>query len=232
MTQPNVISYKSWTPTVQDDVAMGDAHYVSWQALIDNITEQDLTGMRVLDYGCNQGHFLRHLYKQMPFASGLGVDPASDTIEKAQSLVTNEPITYKVSANAAEAKEMAGETFDIAFSHEVVYLIPDLNEHARQIKEALKEGGSYYIALGAQADNPLWPRWKELVAEFSPVAPQSYTADDICSAFMEEGFDVFAQRVSAKGFLKYGKKSSYYESFYEKLSFYFEDFILFKMVKA
>ena len=231
MTQPNAISYKSWTPTVQDDVAMGDAHYVSWQALIDNITDTDLSGKNVLDYGCNQGHFLRHLYEQFPFASALGIDPASETIEKAQSLVTDQPITYKVSGNASDAPKLSGHQFDIAFSHEVVYLLPDLNVHAQEMKEALKPGGSYYIALGAHADNPLWPRWKKLVSEFSPVEPQSYTTDDICSAFMDEGYNVFAQRIPARGFLKYGKKSSYYETFYEKMSFYLEDFILCKMVK-
>ncbi len=34
-----------------------------------------------------------------------------------------------------------GGGFDLAFSHEVIYLIEDFEDHARQVASVLKQGG-------------------------------------------------------------------------------------------
>ena len=111
-----------------------------------------------------------------------------------------------------------------------MYLLPDLEAHAAQMARALKPGGSYYIALGAHADNPMWPRWHTLITEFSPVRPQTYSAEDIGAAFSKNGFDAYAQKMPCTGFLKYDQ-SRYYKNFYEKLSYYQDHFILFRMIR-
>ncbi len=220
-------AYKSWTGTVEDDESMGDSHIVSWQAIIDHMVEDDISRYDVLDFGCNQGNFLRQLYAQKPFKSAIGIDLAADTIEKAKSRIRQEPISYAVSGDP----RTPGKSFDLAFSHEVLYLIPDLNAHAKQMFAALKPGGAYYIALGAHTENPMWPRWHKIVSEFSPVPPQNYSAESIAAAFADEGFKVFAQKMPCRGFLNYNPASRYYEHFYEKLTYYFENFVLFRMVK-
>jgi SAM-dependent methyltransferase len=221
-------AYKSWTGTVEDDESMGDSHVVSWQAIIDNIVEADLSGLDVLDFGCNQGKFLRQLYAQKPFKSGTGIDLAADTIEKAGTKITKEPISYAVSGDPSSL----GKTFDLAFSHEVLYLIPDLKQHAQQMHKALKPGGCYYIALGAHTHNPMWERWHKIVTEFSPVPPQNYSAEMIADAFTATGFKAYAQKMPCRGFLNYNPASRYYEHFYEKLTYYFENFVLFRMVRT
>jgi predicted rRNA methylase YqxC with S4 and FtsJ domains len=40
------------------------------------ILETDLSDRAILDFGCNQGGFLRFLYSQRPFKRGVGVDLA------------------------------------------------------------------------------------------------------------------------------------------------------------
>lgn len=228
MMTANAQAYKSWSGTVEDDDSMGDSHVVSWQAIIDNIAEPDLSKADILDFGCNQGKFLRQLYGQKPFRSAVGIDLAADTVAKAQSRISNEPISYQVSGNPAQL----GKTFDLAFSHEVLYLLPDLDDHAAKMRKALKDGGAYYIALGAHMENPLWSRWYDIVKEFSPVSPQNYGAEDIAAAFTRQGFKVSAQKMPCRGFLAYNPASRYYASFYEKLTYYFENFVLFRMQKS
>ena len=54
---------------------------------------------------------------------------------RAELLKGHRPIEYKV---ADTRRAALGRTFDFAFSHEVIYLLPDLAEHARDIKAALQ----------------------------------------------------------------------------------------------
>lgn len=225
--QANAKTYDSWTGSVDSDTDMGNSHYVSWQGLIDKMTEKDLSDKSILDFGCNQGGFLRYLYQQRPFAKAVGMDLAAQTVASANARISVEPIRYIVSGNPADAQEK----FDIIFSHEVVYLLPDLAQHAHDIADALNDGGVYYIALGAHTDNPMWPRWHKLISAFSPVPPQNYSVEDIARSFHENGFIATAQKMPCTGFLQYKPNATYYNTFYEKLTYYIDNFVLFRMQK-
>ncbi len=87
----------------------------------------------MLDYGCNQGGFLRMLYDRHPFKSAVGIDIARESVARADLLKGHRPVEYKVADSAASL----GRTFDYAFSHEVIYLLGDLAAHARDMKAAL-----------------------------------------------------------------------------------------------
>lgn len=100
--------------------------------------------------------------------------------------------------------------FDLAFSHEVIYLLPDLAAHAEEIRTVLKPGGVYYLAIGEYAENPLWDRWKEVVAEFSPVPPQTYSLQDIARTFQNKGFGVEVRKLACEGFFAYDTKDEKY----------------------
>ena len=49
--------------------------------------------------------------------------------------------------------------FDMAFSHEVLYLLGDLPAHAAGLLAALKPGGSYFAVVGVHAGSPLMSAW-------------------------------------------------------------------------
>ncbi|MCM2344731.1 MAG: class I SAM-dependent methyltransferase, partial [Alphaproteobacteria bacterium] len=178
-----------------DDLAgeesMAEGHEPAWRTLISYIEEDTLSGKKVLDFGCNRGGFLKLLHQQKPYAEGLGVDIADESVAFANSHKGNTPCTYDHSRVLATK---TGE-FDIAFSHEVVYLLPDLLAHAREMRSVLKIGGVYYLAIGEYAENPLWERWKKTVSEFSPVPPQTYSLQDIAKAFQDSGFAVSIRRM-------------------------------------
>lgn len=213
-----------------DDLAgeesMAEGHEPAWRTLISYIEENTLAGKKVLDFGCNRGGFLKLLHQQRPYAEGLGVDIADESVAFANSHKGDTPCTYDHSRVLATK---TGE-FDIAFSHEVVYLLPDLLAHAREMRSVLKTGGIYYLAIGEYAENPLWERWRKTVSEFSPVPPQTYSLQDIAKAFQDSGFAVSIRRMVCDGFLPYdAHDGKYLHSPIELLDFMTQYMMLFRL---
>ena len=83
-------------PDAED--AMADGHAPIWRHLIGLLPERDLSGKAVLDFGCNQGGLLRHLYAIRPFRKALGVDIAEQSIARANDLKGNLPVQYQAAA--------------------------------------------------------------------------------------------------------------------------------------
>ncbi len=207
---------------------MGSHHGPMWRHFIDKIPEHDLSTKTVLDFGCNQGGFLRTLYAARPFKFGLGVDIAVESVRRANELKGDMPLDYRI---ADQLSDWSGR-FDIAFSYEVLYLLPDLAAHARQIREVLREGGTYYAVIGCHADNPLWPRWRGLIAETTNLPVQDYSPDDCASAFISSGFEVAARKFGYDGFVPVDEQSQYYATVVERLTYADEVKVLFRMVKS
>ena len=113
-------------------IPMGAAHAPIWRRMIDVSVPHDLHDSTILDYGCNQGGFLRMMYDRNPFRAAVGIDIARESVARADLLKGHRPIEYKVGDKAAAL----GRTFDFAFSHEVLYLLPDLAQHAADMKAA------------------------------------------------------------------------------------------------
>lgn len=225
---PQAVEQVSTWDSTEGEMGMEAGHEPSWQAFIDHMQEDSLKGLSVLDYGCNRGGFLRLLHQKKPYASALGVDIAADSLADAESRKGGIPASF------ALTKELRGKrgAFDIAFSHEVVYLLPDLKDHAREMHEVLKPGGVYYIAIGEYAENPLWERWKKVVSGFSPVAPQTYSLQDIAKAFQDQGFEVSVRRLVCDGFLPYdASDGKYLHNPMELIDFMTRYMMLFRMKK-
>ncbi len=214
--------------SLDGELAMEKGHLPSWMAMIRQISEDNLTGKTVLDFGCNRGGFLRHLFCHKPFARATGVDIAADAIADAQKLGTGLPITYALPDVLADKQG----AFDLVFSHEVVYLLPDLAAHARDIHRWLKPGGAYYLAIGEYAENPLWPRWEKIVREFSPVPPQTYSLQHMAEIFHAEGFDIGVTRLDCRGFLEYDPtEKRYLHTPIELVKFMRDDMMYFRFEK-
>ena len=155
MQRPSTIA--TWNRNPADEEAMGAAHAPIWRRMIDVSVPHDLHDSTILDYGCNQGGFLRMLYDRHPFRGAVGIDIARESVARADLLKGQRPIEYKVGDKAAAL----GRTFDFAFSHEVLYLLPDLAQHANDMKAALRPGGAYVAAMGCHTDSAVWSRWRK-----------------------------------------------------------------------
>jgi SAM-dependent methyltransferase len=129
---------KTWAKDRVTENAMNDDHRHLWQQLILHMAEDNVAGRSVLDYGCNQGGFLRLLFELKPFHRGTGADIALDSLALARQRAGRLPLQF---VSVSELKEMTA-AFDVAFSHEVVYLLPDLDAHAALMRRVLKPGAS------------------------------------------------------------------------------------------
>lgn len=211
-------------PDAED--AMADGHAPIWRHLIGIVAEHDLSGKTVLDFGCNQGGFLRHLHAMRPFRKALGTDIAEQSIAKANSLKGDLPIQYQT------ASRLVGwdEEFDLAFSHEVIYLVSDIEGHAADLWRALKPGGVYYAITGCHTDNPLWSKWRTLVAERTNTVVQDRSISDYAQAFAAAGFAVSARRLGFDGFISY-VPDGWMPNFADALDYYTRTKIVFRLVK-
>jgi SAM-dependent methyltransferase len=185
------VSTSYWL-SAADDEAMQDEHGFLWQAMLDTI-DTDLTGKRVLDAGCNRGGFLRLLADRCGIAEGFGYDPASGAVEDAQRLTVDRPLTFRT----AETVPDGWCDFDVAFSHEVLYLIDDLQAHARAIFDALTPGGVYFAAMGVHAASPMMAEWHRNTAGEIRM-PELYAIDDVVAIFQAAGFDAAVSRLAMR----------------------------------
>lgn len=121
-----------WHAPAESEQQMEDSHAPFWEKVLDRIVEKE--GMRdfsVLDFGCNQGGFLRFLYARHSFKEGVGTDLGIESIRVANERKGDLPLTYVATASP----EQWGQRFDLAVSTAVIYLISDLREHAQKSKQ-------------------------------------------------------------------------------------------------
>ena len=177
-----------WQSAAEDE-AMQDEHGFVWLAMLDTI-DVDVAGKRVLDAGCNRGGFLRLLVDRYGIAEGFGYDPASGAIEDARRLAGSRPLTYE----AADGVPAGWAGLDVAFSHEVLYLVHDLAAHARGIYRALAPGGVYFAVIGVHAGSPLMTEFHRNNEQALGMPPLR-DIDEVLAAFEAEGFDAAVARL-------------------------------------
>ena len=226
MQHPSTIA--TWNRNPADEEAMGAAHAPIWRRMIDVSVPHDLHASTVLDYGCNQGGFLRMLYDRHPFRAAVGIDIARELVARAELLKGHRPIEYKVGDSAASL----GRTFDYAFSHEVLYLLPDLAAHAADMKAALRPGGAYVAAMGCHTDSAVWPRWRKVIAETSSIPIYDHSLDDVAKAFSEAGFTVAVRPLDLDAFMPVTVGSAYFPKVVDQLRYYSQDKVLFRFVRS
>jgi SAM-dependent methyltransferase len=226
MARPSTIA--TWNRNPAEEEAMGAAHAPIWRRMIDVSAGHDLRDSMILDYGCNQGGFLRMLYDRHPFKSAVGIDIARESVARAELLKGPRPIEYKVADNAAAV----GRTFDFAYSHEVVYLLYDLAGHANDIKAALRPGGTYIAAMGCHTDSAVWPRWRKLIAETSSIPIYDHSLEAVAQAFSAAGFTVAVRPLDLDAFMPVTLGSAYFPKIVDQLRYYSQDKVLFRFVRA
>jgi SAM-dependent methyltransferase len=200
-----------------------------WRTMIENVQEKDLRSKTILDFGCNQGGFIQMLYHSHPFKKAVGVDIAAASLAQAARINAHLPIDFY----PAEDLSLLNDVFDVAFSHEVIYLLPDLNAHAKQMRSVLKDNGVYYAATGCHTDNPAWPAWHKAISEYSNIPVPDYSLDDYAASFANNGFRVEAMQFKSNGFIVAEPDDTvYYPKLIDKLNYYNQHKILFRFSKG
>lgn len=220
-------TYATWHNDPERESAIEEAHRPLWRHFIQTIPETDLSTREVLDFGCNRGGFLRLLHALKPVRRGLGVDIAHDSVRAAQAMAGPAPLEFAVATDLAPWRGC----FDLAFSYEVVYLLPDLAAHAAQVHAALRPGGVYYVVTGCHTANPLWPTWRELIGRTTNAPVQDRSPEDYAEGFAATGFDVSLRRFGYDGFVPASKDRQYYPRLLDALEYPAEHKLLFRLVR-
>jgi SAM-dependent methyltransferase len=207
--------------TGDEDAAMQAEHGFMWRALLDTV-DVDVRGKRALDAGCNQGGFLRLLCDEGGIASGYGYDPAAGAIADARRLPRPRPLTFEV----GESVPAGWNAFDVAFSHEVLYLLEDLTPHAAAIHDALAPGGVYYAVMGVHADAPTMVDWHARNAERLHLPPL-HALDDVIASFTEVGFEAAVARLN----VRFIPASSHATSFPAGLDYFYDHKVVLRFAR-
>jgi SAM-dependent methyltransferase len=218
----------TWNRNPAEEEAMGAAHAPIWRRMIDVSVPHDLRDSTILDYGCNQGGFLRMLYDRHPFKNAVGIDIARESVARADLLRGHRPIEYRITDRAASL----GRSFDYAFSHEVLYLLENLGAHAADMKAALRPGGAYVAAMGCHTDSAVWPRWRKLIADSSSIPIYDHSLEAVAKAFSEAGFTVAVRPLDLDAFMPVTVGSVYFPKVVDQLRYYSQDKVLFRFVRT
>lgn len=197
-----------------DDEAMQDEHGFIWRAMLDTI-DVDLTGRRVLDAGCNRGGFLRLLADGHGIAEGFGYDPAAGAIEDARRLAGARPLHFEASSSVPDA----WSGLDVAFSHEILYLLPDLAPHAVAVHRSLRPGGVYFAVLGVHSGSPLMVEWHSANREQLQLPPL-YDVDEVVATFRRAGFDASVARLAIRFVPTTGRGHQHEDRLLDWLAYY------------
>jgi SAM-dependent methyltransferase len=209
-----------------DDEAMQDEHGFIWRAMLDTI-DVPLSGRRVLDAGCNRGGFLRLLADGHGITEGFGYDPAAGAIDDARRLAGDRALHFEV----ADSVPDGWTNFDVAFSHEVLYLLPDLAPHAAALHDALRPGGVYFAVMGVHTGSPLMVEWHAAVADEWRMPPL-YDVDDVIATFQEAGFDVSVARLAMRFVPAVGHGHEQRGRMLDWLAYYQDQKLLFRFARG
>lgn len=202
-------------------------HLPFWQHFIDSVSEQDLRNSTVLDFGCGRGMFLQTLFYRRPFKKGIGIDISTPAIDIARKHLGFVPVEFREQGATNGISDI-----DIAFSHEVLYQLPDLDAHAKDIAQCLRPKGVYYIALACLGDNPLWDLWKANIIKSGINNVYTHTADGIIEAFTKNGFEVYARKFMMDDFVRMIPGNPNYNSLNERMDNALLNKFIFRAVKV
>lgn len=175
-----------WLEGTNGDQEMENDHQEAWENIITLLDPNDIMGKCILDFGCNQGGFLRKLHDALPFTSGVGIDLASKAVAVANTRVGTKPIRY---VNTGDAVSV-GQRFDTAISTSVLYLIDDLDAHFQMINDVLADGGVYYASFADQTDNPSFDYMKRVIDAYGATKMQGKTLNEVVDSLVAHGFSV------------------------------------------
>lgn len=229
MGQAQVKVYDEWWQEPnRGDQSMEDEHQFFWQDCLENMIDVDLSGKKILDFGCSQGGFLRYIYKDHPFKSAVGIDLAQKSIDKANQIKGNIPAQFF----ALDNLETLDKDFDCAISTAVLFLIDDIKDHAKQIYDRLKPGGIYIAQYPDYVTNPAYAPCRDVIDEFAAQKCAPKSLEEIVSDFESAGFQVFLKRIIPKGYISVGSESRFYgNSVPNIIEFWYNHRYAFKCVK-
>jgi len=157
----------------------------STKQLVDLISDVWRPGMRVLDVGCNTGHYLRGLRRVAADLDYTGVDAYAHYIDQAKEIYADDPHA-RFAVRDIHQPLYPGERFDIVYCCNVILHLPDFRTPMRNLVEATSNTLFVRTLLGRATTNVRRAMSPELDDEGVPVnfVYQNTWDRDVVSAFV------------------------------------------------
>jgi ubiquinone/menaquinone biosynthesis C-methylase UbiE len=106
---------------------------------------ESIEGMRILDAGCGNGHFCRHLAKSGA-KEVIGVDISQEMIELAQARGTLPNLQYR-HADLMQELPFRNSEFDVAVGSMLAQYVPSIDKLADNLGRVLKPNGYLLLSI-------------------------------------------------------------------------------------
>ena len=153
----------------------------------------------VLDFGCGDGKFLPVFDLMDDLKEGVGVEIDNNLL----SMARESAFCNKVSYSHYDELNKYQDYFDVAYSQEVLYTLPDLKKHAEEMFNCLKKGGYYFATIGSHIQNPLWSHRRDIIRREETYPVHDYSLEQIANIFFDAGFEVGLKRLPVEYFIIY-----------------------------
>ena len=151
------------------DRATGDLPEMeSTKQLVSLVSAVYEPGMRVLDVGCNVGHYLRGLRRLNPQLDYTGVDAYSHYIEQARSIYARNPHARFEIRDIFDPL-FPENPFDIVFCCNVLLHLPDFRQPMKNLIESTKIVCFVRLLLGESTTLVKWTNSRDFSPEGEPL---------------------------------------------------------------
>mgnify|MGYP001765733881 CR=1 FL=1 len=160
-------------PDPDDDDKLEARNATFWEALIDQIRRDGfLQPPRcVLDVGCHRGGLLARIAELWRPAQLYGIEPIAAARTRARlRLAKLAPSVLLLGPE--QWSKIPGGSVDLVVCHEVLFLLPNLNDFVVELARVMAPHGRAYVVAGCHSENPVWPAWK---AEFDLAGRRTFT---------------------------------------------------------
>lgn len=179
----------------------------------------------VLDFGCGDGKFLPVFDLMDDLKKGVGVEIDNSLLSTARESA----FSNKVSYSHYDELNKYQDYFDVAYSQEVLYTLPDLKKHAEEMFNCLKKGGYYFATIGSHIQNPLWSHRRDIIRREETYPVHDYSLEQIANIFFDAGFEVGLKRLPVEYFIIYHPEitKSFSKSYLDLVNSIYENKMLF-----
>lgn len=157
-----MIAESSFFADSGDDDLLEARNEIFWEAMLDNVRRDGFRKApnRVLDIGCHRGGLLARIAKIWGVDELYGIEPIQAARARAQLRLASTARVVRL-LSPEQWDLVPDYSVDLVVCHEVLFLLPDIDELNKNIARVLTRNGRAYIASGCHSENPVWPRWRE-----------------------------------------------------------------------
>lgn len=142
-----------------------------------------------LDIGCGNGYTVRWAAEAAPGGRSVGIDVSPRMIERARELSDGIPNAAFHLASFPDGHPLEPGTFDVIYSMEVFYYLPDLHAGLGEVHHLLRPGGVFACQVDYYEENESSHSWPEDVGVEMRLLSESGWRE----AFEDAGLEVTEQ---------------------------------------